>query len=941
MAELGLSQFSTFVQEVSGFPPFPWQRRLMGEVLESGWPPLLDLPTGTGKTHALLIALYALAIAPERSFRRIALVVDRRIIVDQVSDFAHRLQAALADPSWPTCREVARNLRALCVSDPDQPVRVVHLRGGIPRDDTWLGTPDQPTLIASTVDQVGSRLLFRGYGVSEGMRPVHAGVLARDTLYLLDEVHLATAFEETLGRLEGTYADWPEHQGTGRRLRVVRMSATPRDAAKATVDRFGLDDEDRAHPVLSRRLNAARPATLEVIKTTRATDRDAVARNRQRIAQTACARALEATASGAKAVGVVLNRIDTARRTAQALRAHPDAEVVLLTGRMRPFDKSARQADITRIAGAGVEHPEDARPAIIVATSCIEAGADLDFDALVTEVASLDALRQRFGRLDRLGRYPQTWAWVLGRKDQLARQAKPDPIYGTALRNTWNYLTEIAEDGRVDFGLSAFPIPEAERLEDLLPPSPEAPVLFPSYLDMWSETRPAPHPDPDVALWLHGKDQAPERDVHVVFRADLPPASTNPNDRALATEALEFLPPVADEAVAAPLHEVESWLGESVVWRWTAEGVQPVPVRELHPGDTVVVDAQSGGLRHGTWDPDSTEPVTDVADPATLVARGLAKLRLDPRCIPEGLEPELPRPPSTEAPERLEDARAECLTWLDGLTDRLERAPEDWHPVLRALARPEGRRRLVPAASGAGSRIWRVMVIPDRRAVEATTEEAISVFTGVEVTLSDHLHDVEAWAGAFARTAGLEPRVAEDVALAALLHDIGKADPRFQAMLHGGDPITAASGSLLAKSRQHGSAAARARARRRSGWPPGLRHELVSLALLDASPELRVRAHDLDLVRHLVASHHGWCRPWAPATIDPAPTRVRTTVAGVDVEVTTAAVDDTLTVACTSRFRRLCRRYGWHGLAYLEALLRLGDHRASSTPGTRPGGTPP
>ena len=91
---------------------------------------------------------------------------------------------------------------------------------------------------------------------------------------------------------------------------------------------------------------------------------------------------------------------------------------------------------------------------IVVATQTLEVGADLDFDGLVTECASLDALRQRFGRLNPTGRPIEARAAILvrgdqagaatdkqegkGRKTKTAKtREKEDPDYGSALAETW------------------------------------------------------------------------------------------------------------------------------------------------------------------------------------------------------------------------------------------------------------------------------------------------------------------------------------------------------------------------------------------------------------------------------------------------------------------------------------------------------------------------
>src|SRR5690606_10420111 len=71
----------------------------------------------------------------------------------------------------------------------------------------------------------------------------------------------------------------------------------------------------------------------------------------------------------------------------------------------------------------------------------IEAGADFDFDALVTEAASLDSLRQRFGRVDRLGNYENAEGVIVHDKS-----TKDDPVYGKAIAETIKRFKEQAKE---------------------------------------------------------------------------------------------------------------------------------------------------------------------------------------------------------------------------------------------------------------------------------------------------------------------------------------------------------------------------------------------------------------------------------------------------------------------------------------------------------------
>ena len=211
------------------------------------------------------------------------------------------------------------------------------------------------------------------------------------------------------------------------------------------------------------------------------------------------------------------------------------------------------------------------------------------------------------------------------------------------------------------------------------------------------------------------------------------------------------------------------------------------------------------------------------------------------------------------------------------------------------------------------------------------TDEDDTYSATVEVPLEDHLDGVAQWAVRFARGAGLSGNMQRDLELAARFHDVGKADHRMQAMFHGGSFwAAAASETLLAKSAQlPASRRETVRARETCGYPAGFRHELVSVRLMESASGLLDVAFDRDLALHLVTSHHGWGRPFAPVVEDRDPVDVELAVFGYSMSAGSRTGLERLDGGVPGRFWRLVRRYGWWGLAWLETLVRVADHRRS------------
>jgi CRISPR-associated endonuclease/helicase Cas3 len=688
-----MSDFNLWYRQRRGHPPFPWQSVFAERVAAGDWPDALTPPTGSGKTGVVDVWLWA----QQAGFpvpRRLVYVIDRRLVVDGVVAHANALAESLPETERPA---------------------VIQMRGGITIDNDWVRDPARPTIIISTVDQAGSRLLFSGYGVSPKAAPIHAALLCYDALWVLDEVHLAQPLLQTLASvtsMRGGAVNLP--------FRLLPMSATWNSG-----DTQGLTPEDHANPVLAKRLGSPKPAKLMRIK------------GHDDLPKALSEAAIALRAENADVVAVVCNRVASARAVFDHLRR--EAEAVLLTGRIRPADKDALLAEyLPRMAAGSRAGGRD--PLYVVATQTIEVGADLDFDGMVTEAAPLSALRQRAGRLNRLGELPTAPMTIV------YQALKEDRVYGEAIKDTWAWLGKVATRKLVDFGINAL---DAVIAANGLPKEtePVAPLLLRSHLDLLASN--VPH-GLDIAPWLHGWEHA-AADVYLCWRADW------------GADNVMAAPPQQHELLAVPLWAVQQWtddladiegetgearnVGRFDCLRWDGDQAERIRLQQARVGDTLVLPCSAGGSDAFGWAPASKIPVTDVGDSDRRV-------RLHPAVHPE-LAKEI---------QALADA---------------EVGPEAW----RKLARRAG-------LTDSG----RVIAVPEGCVVlsrgQWTSASAIR-----PVALPEHVQAVGRETVRLAQALGLdEPELLASLRRAGIGHDAGKADLRWQAMVGGDGQVPLAKG---------------------------------------------------------------------------------------------------------------------------------------------------
>ena len=880
------------------------------------WPDSVDLPTGSGKTALLDIAVFALAARPDVMPRRVVLVINRRTVVDQAYEHVVKIQAALAESDDASVQRVAGHLNRVCG---DAPINGVRLRGGVHYPLSWADRPDTAWITVSTVDQFGSRLLFRAYGVGPKMKPVQAGLAGSDCLVILDEAHLEQPLAATLRQVRESQ---PAVEGLPCRYQVIETSAT----SAVTSDRcFRLDEDDLTCPELARRVNAPKVAHLRSVDWGKPHE----------TIPPAILKIIDELDDSERVVGIVVNRVRTAREVHGVLAA-AGYPVHLLTGRMRPLDRD----EAVRAVQAAVDpsrEPGSGELVFVVATQCIEVGADYSFDAVISEIAPIDSLRQRFGRLDRRGKMASSRdraarAWVVGPvAPKTAAGFDRDPVYGEAVAATWAHLLQATNNGTLPFDAS--PLVKDEFPVDALAPRLDAPLLLPHHLDAWAQTNPEPAQYPPIDRFLHGMlpdaDARRPPDVSIVWRYDR------------SRTALREVPIRGAEMLQVPWRAAIAWLrgdqelevsdadgglaaiggrrarsradaGDGWV-RWTGHDDPPDPIlpEEVRPGDVLMVDPTLGGLANGTWNPSSDLVVTDLGDAAQHAYQRRFTLRLDPRLY--SWLPRAPRP-SDESDASHHERIKEWIAAVAAVADQ-----PAWMADTVAELREHGRRvRRV----GTGTTAYFVVSVGAH--AEAATmdgsDESQSA-TGTGVSLRDHLAGVGSRARMYAERLGLGPELCSDLELAARLHDIGKSDPRFQLQMVGGDAVAfECLEEPLAKSLPGARTSPR-------GWP-AVHHEMLSV-LMARNNGCLSDVYDEDLVLHLVANHHGRARSLPLLKHDGEPRQVQYSDGDHHYAAHTSAAGPELANEMAERFWRLTRRYGHHGLAWLETILRQADQQQS------------
>ncbi|OWK37310.1 type I-U CRISPR-associated helicase/endonuclease Cas3 [Fimbriiglobus ruber] len=591
---------------LTGNGPFPWQTALYNRFVadrRDNIPASCNLPTGLGKTSVIAVWLIALAHGANVP-RRLVYVVNRRTVVDQTTDevekYRERLNG-LADPS-----PLKDKLGSLALST---------LRGQFADNRKWSEDPSRPAVICGTVDMIGSRLLFSGYGIGFKQKPLHAGFLGQDALLVHDEAHLEPAFQSLITAIEKEQ----NRCGDFRPVRVMELTATSRGGS----DAFGLTDEDMVDSTVRQRVTAQK--TLHLHEST----------DKKKLAEQISELALRFKDSG-RAVLVFVRTVEDVMKVRDKL---PKGTVETLTGTMRGKERDELVGNQT-FARFLPNAASGEKTVYLVCTSAGEVGVNISADHLVCDLSTFDSMAQRFGRVNRFGEHNFTEIHVVHPAEF------EDDEYDQRCGKTLNLLRRLNGSASP---ASLGELPATERQAAFAPPPtilPVTDILF----DAWALTtiRDKLPGRPKVEPFLHGLSDWEPPETHVAWREEVERLQPKYQDaeedkeregedrKAIAKQAGELLdayPLKPHELLREPSYRafkhfeaMAKRCPNAPVWLLDDDGnVQVLTVGELADKDdkkriegmTVLLPPTAGGLESGMLNGSTPAPQPadlDVAD---------------------------------------------------------------------------------------------------------------------------------------------------------------------------------------------------------------------------------------------------------------------------------------------------------------------------------------
>lgn len=593
-----------------GFAPYRWQV----QVAVDGLPDVLPVPTGLGKTEVALAWAWRLLVDKKPEPRHLVVCLPMRSLVTQ------------------TVQRLKTYFDTLKVKKPQIDVAVYQLMGGA-IDEEWVVHLDRPWVLVGTQDQLLSRALNRGYSMSRFEWPVHFGLLNNDCRWLIDEVQLMGPGLWTTSQL-----DWMRRQRfpSLKPCLTTWMSATVGTAFLSTTDRvreaFSEPSQEQVafegslKDALDRDdgLNWWREAKRPIAWWQPDASESKTGGVKKRGAAKPVTVTPDVIAASAKAKHVartltlvICNTVHMAREVFGELSSVDHR--VLLTSRFRREDRAhheKRLIDFDAKRKDGSLPPDD--PGLIcVSTQVIEAGVDISAHRLFTELAPWPSMLQRLGRLNRKGddQGAQAWVWETPKESGNKKVERIGPYEASDIETAKKLVDAFAPLSQAQpFAAAKDKLDLEHRAQVEYALKPKLSPL-PRALDvhgLFSTERDVHGGFTDVSAFVRGTD--PYLDVTVFWRTwsgDSPPRGED-LDGPLLEPAKEGcpVPCYGHQGVQKMLEssKAKAWLWDDEADRW-----ERVNHWDIRPGMLVMMKRDVGGYDETVgWTGDKSNVLVEV-----------------------------------------------------------------------------------------------------------------------------------------------------------------------------------------------------------------------------------------------------------------------------------------------------------------------------------------